>query len=64
MPNTTAMSCSVKSRVSPRAFTMSRTEAMVSPVSCGDMPAVGSSSSSRRGCEASAIASSSCFCLP
>ncbi len=64
MENTTSMSCSVKSKVSPRSPAMRSISRIDSRVSVADMPAVGSSSSRISGSSASARPSSSCFWLP
>ena len=64
MPNTTSMSCSVNSSVSPRAFTMSRTEAMVSRGLLRRHAGGRLVEQQQARLQASAIASSSCFWLP
>src|ERR1022692_2026698 len=58
MPNTTSMSCSESSTVRPRSRASSVTSRTMRSVSKGDIPAVGSSSSSIRGWVASARATS------
>jgi len=58
-PNTTSMSCSVIRNVYCVESASCRTSATTARVSSGVMPAVGSSSSTRRGRVASTIAISS-----
>jgi len=62
--NTTSMSCSVNSSVSSRSSAIFFSSRIASCVSFADIPAVGSSSSSSAGSDASARPSSSCFCAP
>ena len=56
---TTFMSCSIRSTVTPRSSRTLLTNAVNWAVSCGFMPAVGSSSSSSLGSVPSARATSS-----
>src|SRR6266566_4253779 len=56
---TTRMSCSIRSTVRPCSLRSFSTKAVKSAVSCGFIPAVGSSSSSSFGCVARARATSS-----